>query len=139
MMSVPVIPRRHCADTSPHVAHIDRIDGSEYLCGGVSPRSEAALTRWRASLGLVRDYGLEAHQAADAHLTAVWNHFYGAMELEMTAGGEPLGDDPAVGPFCGCQTCEVREVLAAAWPIIQEGVANGDLTLDDIKRAGAHD
>ena len=83
---------------------------------------------------VVRDYGLEAHQAADAHLTAVWNHFHSEEEYV-----DPDVPSPAVGPFCGCQTCEVREVLAAAWPIIQEGVANGDLTLDDIKRAGAHD
>jgi len=25
---------------------------------------------------------------------------------------------PAVGPYCGCGDCDVREVLAVAWPIL---------------------
>ncbi|XVU24181.1 hypothetical protein ACQPZJ_44285 [Actinoplanes sp. CA-054009] len=25
---------------------------------------------------------------------------------------------PAVGPYCGCADCEVRETLAVAWPIL---------------------
>jgi len=28
--------------------------------------------------------------------------------------------DSAVGPFCGCDTCIVREVLDAAWPWLFE-------------------
>ena len=37
-----------------------------------------------------------------------------------------LDDDPRndaagdlAGPFCGCTTCEVREILDAAWPYLQ--------------------
>jgi hypothetical protein len=25
---------------------------------------------------------------------------------------------PAVGPYCGCTDCDVRETLAVAWPIL---------------------
>jgi hypothetical protein len=34
------------------------------------------------------------------------------------AGEEYDGPYPAVGPYCGCDTCVVREVLDAAWPIM---------------------
>lgn len=56
------------------------------------------------------DWGLEAHRAAEAHLEACWEAL-----MDETEGGD--GDWPDVAaPFCGCHTCEVREVLHAAWP-----------------------
>jgi len=56
----------------------------------------------------VTDFGLEAQKAAELHLArcneALWD--------------DPgvLIDSPASAPFCGCDTCVVREVLFAAWP-----------------------
>lgn len=62
----------------------------------------------------MRDYGLEAQQAAEAHLAAIW-------EYELADEGHPDVPIPDfAAPFCGCDTCIVREVLHAAWPIIME-------------------
>lgn len=64
-----------------------------------------------------RDYGAEAQAAAEKHLEACWAWFHHEQD------GEDLPEDlahltasPSVGGFCGCDTCEVREVLHAAWP-----------------------
>jgi hypothetical protein len=57
------------------------------------------------------DYGLEAQRAAEEHLAACWEFFNGDYE--------GVAEDPASAPFCGCPTCEVREVLYAAWPLLQ--------------------
>jgi hypothetical protein len=35
---------------------------------------------------------------------------------------EKLGDDPAFAPYCGCETCYIREVLHAAVPHIEKAV-----------------
>ena len=72
-----------------------------------------------------RDWGLEAHAAAEAHLDLVqqWMDYYDDGE---TPGGRPAQDDPAAGPFCGCETCIIREVLYAAWPIIEEATLAGE-------------
>ena len=58
------------------------------------------------------DLGLEAHQAAEQHLTACWE----ALDAENE--GEVVDWPDTAGPYCGCQTCTVREVLHAAWPYI---------------------
>jgi len=68
--------------------------------------------------GLTRDYGLEAQQAAEAHLAECW----AAMEHE---GEDVVILSPVSAPFCGCQTCEVRETLFAAWPFLVEAVKAG--------------
>lgn len=85
-----------------------------------------------------RDYGLEAQEAAEAHLGACWDWFY---QEEEWGSDEPPGPltDPTSAPFDGCPTCEVREVLYVAWPIIAEGIMNGDLTREDLVKAGAHE
>lgn len=57
----------------------------------------------------MRDWRYDAHYAAVAHLEACM-----AAEDALDVG-QPL-DSPAVGPFCGCDTCSIRETLAAAWP-----------------------
>lgn len=62
------------------------------------------------ALNQPRDWGLEAHQAAEAHLGLLW-----AME-----NGEGDGPEETAGPWCGCETCVIREVLHAAWPYMIE-------------------
>lgn len=44
-----------------------------------------------------------------------------AAELRLAACQEALYEEegaatPSIAPFCGCDTCVVREVLDAAWP-----------------------
>ena len=76
----------------------------------------------------MRDFGLEAQRAAEAHLAAcqeaLWDYESGEMQ------GEEDGS-PASAPFCNCDTCIVREVLHAAWPIIVEAVKE-ELAADDV-------
>ena len=66
---------------------------------------------------MTRNYGLEAQQAAETHLAF--------LELATYENDEefPALVDVTVesaGPYCGCTTCVVREVLYAAWPILLE-------------------
>jgi len=89
------------------------------------------------------DYGLTAQAAAEAHLLACRE----AMEQWEEAGEVTEAvESPASAPFCGCQTCEIREVLWAAWPILRQGVLDEMtlplLTLDSLPdrvRAEAED
>lgn len=62
-----------------------------------------------------RDFGAEAQAAAEAHLAACQEAFW-AMEE-----GDEI-ESPASAPFCGCDTCVVREVLWAAWTIMDAWV-----------------
>lgn len=64
---------------------------------------------------VVRDFALEAHQAALQHLAAC----QAAEEIEQ-AGGTPEDWPDTAGPYCGCDTCCVRETLFAAWPLLLE-------------------
>ncbi|BCY10969.1 hypothetical protein [Actinoplanes sp. L3-i22] len=64
-----------------------------------------------------RDAGWEAHRAAIAHLEACGE----AMYTEEETGVEV--ESPAVGPYCGCSDCDIREVLAVAWPILLDDAA----------------
>lgn len=66
-------------------------------------------------VALEDDFGAQAQRAAEDHLTAVWSYFRSEEE------GEEEGENPAVGAFDGCQTCEVREVLFASLPILWAG------------------
>ena len=61
------------------------------------------------------DIGRRAQRAAEAHLAACEEAMY-----EADCVGEAEVDSPASAPFCGCTTCQVREVLHAAWPIFEE-------------------
>lgn len=65
------------------------------------------------------DYGLAAQQAAEEHLQAIYEY------EETPEWGYPEGDHPAVGPWCGCETCVVREVLHAAWPHLKAAALAG--------------
>lgn len=61
------------------------------------------------------DYGAEAQRAAEDHLAACWSAFHDEEDEE----GQPI-ESPASAPFDGCQTCEVREVLYAAYPHLEK-------------------
>lgn len=63
------------------------------------------------------DHGLAMQQAAERHIELVWQAYYAEENGEDQA--EEALASPAVGPFCGCTTCEVREILAGAWPAIE--------------------
>lgn len=61
-----------------------------------------------------RDYGLEAQEAAEAHLEELH------MALDAENEGAIVDWPDMAGPFCGCTICEVRETLFAAWPLLLE-------------------
>ena len=65
------------------------------------------------------DFGYEAQQAAEKHLDACQDALY-AEESEEGDAAE-LWPAELLAPFCGCTTCVVREVLVAAWPILELG------------------
>ncbi len=74
-----------------------------------------------------RDYGIEAQYSAEIHLDLCDAALY-AQEAGVEDEDELLGQapaSPAVGPYCGCQTCVVREVLAIAWPIFHAAALAG--------------
>jgi hypothetical protein len=62
------------------------------------------------------DPGPAIQAAAERHLNACWDAHYAEEEAEDGAEEVP---SPAVGPFCGCETCIVRECIAGAWPVIE--------------------
>ena len=71
----------------------------------------------------MRDFGLEAHEAAEKHLRIVqdWNdHWEEHFGDECDCPGGPPPEPDMAGPFCGCETCVIRETLHAAWPILLE-------------------
>lgn len=57
-------------------------------------------------LAVEYDYGLDAQKAAEERLA----------ELDQALADN---DDDAVGLYCGCETCMIREVLEAAWPALR--------------------
>lgn len=66
---------------------------------------------------MTRDVGRLMHQAALAHWRAVQeadDHYAECEEAECSH----VVDDPSLAPYCGCEDCVVREVLAGAWPVI---------------------
>jgi len=63
------------------------------------------------------DFGMAAQAAAEAHLQACMD------ALDANDAGVAW-ESPASAPFCGCDTCCVRETLYAAWPFaLQEQAA----------------
>ena len=68
------------------------------------------------------DFEVRVQRAAEQHLAACQEAFW-AMEER----GEIDAASPAFGPFCGCDTCVVREVLSVCW----------DEMLAEAKRADA--
>lgn len=61
------------------------------------------------------DLFYEAQQAAEERLA----------RCDAELFGELNGDSPALAPYCGCTTCQVREALDAAWPILRRAALEG--------------
>lgn len=66
---------------------------------------------------LTDDLAYRMQQAAERHLDECWEAYYAAEEEPDPDKWPP---SPAIGPFCGCQTCLVREVLHAGWRVFEE-------------------
>lgn len=56
-----------------------------------------------------------AQQAAEQRLFDVNDRFGREMDDDETA----WDDFDGVAPYCGCDTCLVREILSAAWPHLE--------------------
>ena len=56
------------------------------------------------------EFEARVQRKAEDHLTACFE----ALELRETDADAEI-EDPAYGPFCGCTTCLVREVLSVCW------------------------
>jgi len=78
--------------------------------------TEKAETPVEARAGGEADYVQLAQRAAEAHLAACYEALYACEEGDETA------ESPACAPFCGCETCVVRETLHAAWPFCEAAV-----------------
>lgn len=61
---------------------------------------------------------LELQRVCEAHLEAIYEAEAAAEDPDDWLGELPTS--PAVGPFCGCTTCIVREVLWAGWEKLME-------------------
>jgi hypothetical protein len=58
------------------------------------------------------EFGQVVQRKAEAHLAACFD----AMDaFEEAPDAEQAPESPAFGPFDGCQTCIVREVLSVCW------------------------
>lgn len=72
------------------------------------------------------DWGYIAHQNAEKHLEAC----YEALNAEEE--GEAEIESPACAPFCGCDTCVVREVVYASWGAIANATRAGAVVEYDV-------
>ena len=82
---------------------------------------------------VVPDAFAAAHAAAEAHIVDVWTFHHEAEDAETAEDLEQLGEGPVtLAPFCGCTTCEVREILHAAVPVLGRALAAGTLTVEDL-------
>lgn len=59
-----------------------------------------------------------AQKAAEERLNAAYEQLWSEEDGDVPREDSPEWD--AVGPFCGCETCIVREVLDAAWPYLKQ-------------------
>lgn len=55
---------------------------------------------------------VEAHAAARDHFNACMMELHGEID-----------ESPACAPFCGCDVCIVREILHAAYPLLEKHFA----------------
>jgi hypothetical protein len=62
----------------------------------------------------VTDLYLDVQRACEKHLAACFAALY--AEDNMMDEPEPHDEVDILAPFCGCETCTVREVLHAARP-----------------------
>jgi len=77
------------------------------------------------------EFAQAAQHAAENHIEAVYEYFRLAEEATQEEL-EQFGDDPSYGPFCSCVTCEVREILHAALPVIARGIITGAIDPRDL-------
>lgn len=61
----------------------------------------------------------ELQRRCETHLDACREALYETETHDLDAGND-WNTSPAFGPFCGCSTCEVREVLAMAAEVLDE-------------------
>jgi hypothetical protein len=70
---------------------------------------------------------VQAQKAAEFRLAAaneiLWNEEFdgelsGSHDWQGDAADAVLPRENLAGPYCGCDTCLVREVLDAAWPYL---------------------
>ena len=69
------------------------------------------------------DFGMRAQRAAEEHLEACMMVLWAQ---DQAPEGMPIPESPASAPFCGCDTCVVREVLHAAWTILERATLGAD-------------
>lgn len=60
------------------------------------------------------DAYVRAQAKAEAHLAKCFEALYDDESGDSSASGDEPVESPAVAPFCGCDTCQVREILFAA-------------------------
>lgn len=60
------------------------------------------------------DVGLLAQRAAEKHLLRVQE-----AQFAEEDGDANVAWPETAGPYCGCNTCIIREVLWVTWPIIE--------------------
>lgn len=66
---------------------------------------------------VTEDLGVVAQRAAEARLRDVTDRYWAEQDGEDESAWD--GFD-GIAPYCGCDTCLVREVLFAAWPHMLE-------------------
>lgn len=95
------------------------IDAVALVTGSITVGPGVVTTGVIAPQPEAEDLFQAAHEAAAKHLEACWDAFHAEQE----------GDDdvvsPASAPFDGCQTCETRETLHAAWPLLRLAALTG--------------
>lgn len=76
---------------------------------------------------IIDQHCLDAQRAAEKHLAACDDYMAELDECGANLSAieelvQRLGPDPALGPYCGCLTCQIRETLFAAWPHVEKAV-----------------
>lgn len=90
---------------------------------------DPAVRTWRQWLAVYREHhDHDPCRLCDPQLIAE-DHLLACYEYEDYLNeGDPDSDeavDPAYGPFCGCTTCVVREVLHSALPALLHHFTRG--------------
>lgn len=70
----------------------------------------------------IEDVGTEIQRKAEEHLMKCQEQLFAEEE-----GIDPECEVETLAPYCGCETCIVREVLGVAWDSLVE-VANSEKT-----------
>lgn len=61
----------------------------------------------------IRELERRAQQIAEMRIAAAH------ASLDEDDEFSPVAEVDLAGPYCGCTTCDVREILDAAWPYLQ--------------------